>query len=77
MVMPDKNRTALNGRNTKKGGTTFDKASWDEVPREDLLRLLQNMVMTAPRAAAEEWRDSFLLPLLAQKKQEGGMQTSA
>ena len=77
MVNPDKNKAVPNDLITEKGGDAFDRASWETVSREDLLQLLQNLIQTAPRAAAEQWRDGFLLPLLAQKAQEGGMQTSA
>lgn len=77
MVMPDKNKTVLNNLITMKGGKTLDMASWEDISREDLLLFLQELVQSAPRAAAEAWRDGFLLPLLAQKEQEGGVQTSA
>ena len=77
MVMPDKNKAVQETLTTQKGGPDFDMASWEEIPREDLLRFLQEMVQSAPRSAAEAWRDGFLLPLLAQKEQEGVVQTSA
>lgn len=77
MVMPDKNKAVQETLTTQKGGAAFDTASWEEIPREDLLRFLQEMVQSAPRAAAEAWRDGYLLPLLALKEQEGELKTPA
>ena len=77
MVMPDKNKAVQETLTTQKGGPDFDMASWEDISREDLLLFLQELVQSAPRAAAEAWRDGFLLPLLAQKEQEGVVQTSA
>jgi hypothetical protein len=77
MVMPDNKTAVLKNLIQTKGGQAFDMASWEDISREDLLLFLQELVQSAPRAAAEAWRDGFLLPLLAQKEQEGVVQTSA
>jgi hypothetical protein len=77
MVMPDNKTAVLKKLIQTKGGQAFDMASWEDISREDLLLFLQELVQSAPRAAAEAWRDGFLLPLLAQKEQEGVVQTSA
>ena len=77
MVKPDKDKAVQETLTTQKGGPDFDMASWEEIPREDLLRFLQEMVQSAPRSAAEAWRDGYLLPLLALKEQEGGLKTPA